>query len=87
MIIKFLQSPDAEQERGRSRIPSTCAGGNSAATGELMEAVSTGEPSHIVAAHLTEQDYRLAKSTIPEMGAFEDYDDWLDFRTGDFFWS
>jgi len=36
------------------------------------------------AAHLTERDNRLARSTAPDIG-FEDYKDWPDFRAGAFF--
>ena len=85
MIIKFLQSPDAEQERGGSGDPSTIRREKSAAATEFIDAVSTPDSSHMVAAYLTEGDYRLARMMIPEMSAFEDYEDWLDFRTG-MFW-
>ncbi len=32
-----------------------------------------GEPSHIVAAHLTERDNRLRDRQLPTWAAFEDY--------------
>lgn len=38
------------------------------------------ESSNIVAAHLTERDFRLATLSIPEMRGFQDYEDWLDYR-------
>ena len=41
--------------------------------------------NRVVAAYLTEGDYRLARMIVPEMSTFEDYEDWLDFRTG-MFW-
>jgi hypothetical protein len=85
MNIKFLQSQGAQQERVGSQAPSTGERRDSAATGEGMEAILLGESSRVVAAHLTERDYELAKLTIPELGAFEDYSDWLDFRAGSFF--
>jgi hypothetical protein len=85
MIIKFLQSPDGEQKRVGSPLPSVSHNTNGAATGARMEAVLPRESSRVAAALLTEHDYKLAKSMIPEMGAFKDYDDWLDFRAGTFF--
>lgn len=85
MIIKFLQSQSTKRERVGSKAPSTRERPDNAATGEHMEAVLPGESSRVVAAHLTERDYELAKLTIPELGAFEDYADWLDFRAGAFF--
>ena len=47
-----------------------------------MEAVLPGESSRVVVAHLTEREYELARVTIPEIGAFKDYADWLDYRAG-----
>lgn len=85
MIIKFLQSPGADQERAGSRGPSTICRENSAPAAERIDAAPTLESSHIVAAYLTEADYRLARMIVPEMSAFKDYEDWLDFRTG-MFW-
>ena len=85
MIIKFLQSPDAEQERAGSQDPSTTCRENSAPAAERIDAAPTLESSHIVAAYLTETDYLLARMIVPEMSAFKDYEDWLDFRTG-IFW-
>jgi hypothetical protein len=85
MIIKFLQSPDAEQEQAESRNPSTIPRANSAAAAGFIDAVPTFESSHIVAAYLSEADYRLARRIVPEMRAFKDYEDWLDFRVG-MFW-
>ena len=41
--------------------------------------------SRIVVAHLTERDFASARLTIPEIGAFKDYEDWLDFRTSGLF--
>jgi hypothetical protein len=41
-----------------------------------------GEPSVVFAAHLSERDYELARFVIPELRAFQDYEDWLDFRQG-----
>ena len=38
-----------------------------------MEAILPRESSRVVAAHLTERDYELARVTIPEMDAFADY--------------
>jgi hypothetical protein len=83
MIIKFLQSLDAEVQIG-SHFLSTCATGNIGAMAEFIESSSTSESSNIVAAHLTERDFRLARLSIPAMGAFEDYEDWLDYRMGTF---
>jgi hypothetical protein len=86
MIIKFLQSQGAEQERvGIAGSLNRRGGADDATTGEHMEAILPRESSRIVAAHLAERDYELAKLTIPELGAFEDYADWLDFRAGAFF--
>lgn len=85
MIIKFLQSPEAEQEQAGSRNPSTVPRTNSAAAAGFTDAVPTIESSHIVAAYLSEADYRLARRIVPEMRAFKDYEDWLDFRVG-MFW-
>src|SRR5271155_2022933 len=84
MIIKFLQSVAPEQERLGSQDPSTIPGESSAAAAEFNDAVSTCDSSRVVAADLTEGDYRLARMTMPELCAFEDYEDWLDFRTGVF---
>jgi hypothetical protein len=84
MIIKFLQSVDPEQERLGSQDPSTIPGESSAAAAEFNDGVSTCDSSRVVAADLTEGDYRLARMTMPELRAFEDYEDWLDFRTGVF---
>lgn len=83
MIIKFLQSLDAEDRIG-SRFSSTRPRGNIGAMAEFIEASSTSESSNIVAAHLAERDYRLARLSIPAMGAFQDYEDWLDYRMGTF---
>jgi hypothetical protein len=82
MIIKFLQSPNVEQEQVGPRLRSTDLRLNSAAGAQFIDAAPTPDSSHIVAAYLNERDYRLARITMPEMGAFEDYEDWLDFRTG-----
>src|SRR5271170_1090417 len=81
MIIKFLQSVDPEQERLGSQDPSTIPGESSAAAAEFNDAVSTCDSSRVVAADLTEGDSRLARMTVPELRAFEDYE---DFRTGVF---
>src|SRR5579871_2839881 len=43
------------------------------------------ETSRVVVAHLTEDDFASARLTIPEIGAFEDYQNWLDFRTSALF--
>jgi hypothetical protein len=48
----------------------------------LIETSSFREPSVIFAAHLSERDYELARDVIPELRAFQDYEDWLDFRQG-----
>ena len=85
MIIKFLQSSHAEQERAGPRDPSTTCRQNSAPAAERIDAAPTLESSHIVAAYLTETDYRSARMIVPEMGAFKDYEEWLDFRVG-MFW-
>jgi len=82
MIIKFLASADSEKERLASQDPLTVPSDNSAAAAELDDAVSTPDSRHVVAADLAEGDYRLARMLVPELSAFEDYDDWLDFRTG-----
>ena len=58
--------------------------GIAGAMAEFIEASSTSESTILLAAHLTEQDYRLARLSIPEMAAFQDYEDWLDFRMGTF---
>jgi hypothetical protein len=84
MIIKFLQSVDPEKEQVGSQDPSTISGESSAAAAEVIDAISTADSNHVVAAYLTEGDYRLARMIVPEMSAFEDYEDWLDFRTGVF---
>ena len=83
MIIKFLQALDAEDQVG-SHLLSTCPTGNIGAMAEFKEASSTSESSNIVAAHLTERDFRLARLSIPAIGAFQDYEDWLDYRMGTF---
>jgi hypothetical protein len=83
MIIKFLQSLDAEDQVG-SHFSSTRPRGNIGPIAEFIEGRSTSESSNIVAAHLTERDYRLARLSIPAMGAFQDYEDWLDYRMGAF---
>lgn len=85
MIIKFLQSQRAEQELAGSRVPSAGERRDSARTAECAEAILPGESSRAVAAHLAQEDYGLAKLTIAELGAFEDYADWLDFRAGALF--
>ena len=51
---------------------------------DFIAASSTSESSNIVAAHLTERDYRLASLSIPAIAAFQDYEDWLDYRMGTF---
>jgi len=84
MIIKFFHSVDPEQERLGSQDRSTIPGESSAAAAEFSDAVSTRDSSRVVAADLTEGDYRLARMAMPELRAFEDYEDWLDFRTGVF---
>jgi hypothetical protein len=48
-------------------------GANSVTTGEYMEAILPRGPHRVVAAHLTEQEYELARVTIPQIGAFKDY--------------
>jgi hypothetical protein len=83
MIIKFLPSQEAKDRVG-SHFSSVCSTGNIGAMAEFIEASSTSESSNIVAAHLTERDFRLARLSIPEMGAFQDYEDWLDYRMGTF---
>jgi hypothetical protein len=50
-----------------------------------MEAVLPRDSSRIVVAHLTERDFASARLTIPEIGVFKDYEDWLDFRTSGLF--
>lgn len=85
MIIKFLQSPGGEQGPVGSPLPSISDSANSVPTGAYMEASLPRESGRVVAALLTEQDYKLARLMIPEIGAFNDYDDWLDFRAGTFF--
>jgi hypothetical protein len=82
MIIKFLPSVDSEKERLGSQVPSTVPWENSAAAAEFDDAVSTYDSARVVAADLAEGDYRLARRIVPELSAFEDYQDWLDFRTG-----
>ena len=84
MIIKFLQSVDPEQEQVGSQDPSAIPGESSADAAEFIDAFSTPDSNRVVAAYLTEGDYRLARMTMPELRAFEDYEDWLDFRTGVF---
>src|ERR1700728_563019 len=83
MIIKFLQSVDPEQEQVGSQDPSAIPGVRSAAA-EFIDSFSTPDSNRVVAAYLTEGDYRLARMIVPEMSTFEDYEDWLDFRTGVF---
>jgi hypothetical protein len=82
MIIKFLPSEDRERELLGSHDPSTIPCESSAAAVELVDAVSTCDSSYIVVADLSEDDYRSARMMAPELSAFEDYEDWLDFRTG-----
>jgi hypothetical protein len=82
MIIKFLQSRDTDQEQDRSRSLAGSAVRNISCDAELTKAGSKGDVSEIVAAHLNERDYRLAKIAIPALRAFQDYEDWLDFRDG-----
>lgn len=84
MIIKFLQSADPEKEQVGSQDPSAISGESSATAAEFIDAISTADSNHVVAAYLTEGDYRLARMIVPEMSAFKDYEDWLDFRTGVF---
>lgn len=84
MIIKFLQSVDPEKEQVGSQDPSAISGESSPAAAEFIGAISTADSNHVVAAYLTEGDYRLARMIVPEMSTFEDYEDWLDFRTGVF---
>lgn len=43
------------------------------------------DSSRIVVAHLTERDFAAARLTIPEIGAFKDYEDWLDFHVSSLF--
>jgi hypothetical protein len=83
MIIKFLQSQDADNQVG-FHFSSTRQRGDIGAMAESIEASSTTESSNIVAAHLTERDYRLARLSIPGVAAFQDYEDWLDYRMGTF---
>jgi hypothetical protein len=82
MIIKFLPSVNSEKERLGSQVPSTVPWENSVAAAEFDDAVSTYDSARVVAADLAEGDYRLARMIVPELSAFEDYEDWLDFRTG-----
>jgi hypothetical protein len=83
MIIKFLQSLDAEDQVG-SHFSATRSRRNIGAMAEFIETSSMSESSNIVAAHLTKRDYRLARLSIPAMAAFQDYEDWLDYRMGTF---
>jgi hypothetical protein len=82
MIIKFLQSTDDDKERIgfpfliREHELELCV------APRLIETSSFREPSVIFAAHLSERDYELARDVIPELRAFQDYEDWLDFRQG-----
>jgi len=46
-----------------------------------MEAVLPRESGRILVAYLTPRDFASARLKIPEVGAFKDYEDWLDFRT------
>src|SRR5579863_1292137 len=86
MIIKFLQSPCAEKDQVGSGDRPTIRGRNSAATAEFIDAVPASESSQFIAADLNDADYWLARIIIPEIGAFKDYEDWLDFRVG-MFWA
>jgi hypothetical protein len=70
--------------RSASIFRQLAKGGDIGAMAESIEASSTTESSNIVAAHLTERDYRLARLSIPGMAAFQDYEDWLDYRIGTF---
>jgi hypothetical protein len=81
MIIKFLQSPNADMERigSRSLSSSSCL---NMAESEFIETSSKRESNIIFAAYLNKRDFRLARFAIPEMRAFHDYQDWLDFRQG-----
>ena len=58
---------------------------NSVTTAARMEAVLPRDSSRIIVAQLTERDFASARLTLPEMGAFRDYEDWLDFRTSGLF--
>jgi hypothetical protein len=83
MIIKFLQSLDAGDQIG-SHFLSTCATGKIGAMAEFIESSAKNESSNIVAAHLKERDFRLARLSIPAIAAFQDYEDWRDYRMGTF---
>jgi hypothetical protein len=84
MIIKFLQSPD--HDRDRIALPGLIGERELeyCATPGFIETSLLQESSLIFAAQLNERDYELARRVIPELRAFQDYDDWLDFRNGSF---
>jgi hypothetical protein len=82
MIIKFLQSTDDNKERIRFPFPVSEHELASCVAPGFIETNSMGEPTVIFAAHLSERDYELARFVIPELRAFQDYEDWLDFRQG-----
>ncbi len=87
MTIKFLQSRVRQKERVQFRVQSIRDMRDSVTTTARMEAVLRRDSSRIVVAHLTERDFASARLTIPEIGAFKDYEDWLDFRASGLFWS
>ena len=84
MTIKFLRSPVAKRSQSNFGF-SQSAHASSVTTTARMEAVLRHDFSRIVVAHLTERDFASARLTIPEMGVFKDYEDWLDFRTSGLF--
>ena len=82
MIIKFLPSVDAERQRFGPHGPSKVHWEISASAAEFIDPASTRDSSRVVAGDLTEHDYPSARMIVPELSPFEDYEDWLDFRTG-----
>ncbi len=53
MIIKFLQSVDPEKEQVGSQDPSAISEESSATAAEFIDAISTADSNHVVAAYLT----------------------------------
>jgi hypothetical protein len=82
MIIKFLQSTDDNKERIRFPFLIREPELEYCVAPRFIETSSMGESSVIFAAHLSQRDYELARFVIPELRAFKDYEDWLDFREG-----
>ncbi len=80
MIIKFLQSPPAGEQRSSPHSLPACNLKDREEDSSAREVRSQRDCDNCVVAHLDENEFALAKFAIPEIRAFQDYDDWLDFR-------